>query len=232
MRHSGVAATVRFASYLKRIDIGRVVNTLATHNGSRLALMLGVSTVAHLTVLSMNQRAPSAAEHKYLFFKQQDSPTPLHVSIGRASSLPHPSTITANSPLDSGKTTHLKPTYSSNDKLLNTSESSPPGVAQPDSKYFTVSELSTKPKLMGDLAMDHIALLADETERRSAQFELMISEYGRVDQIEIYQSDFPDLVVQSMVSTLKAAQFFPGKIGSTPVRSRFRIELNFDPNVN
>src|SRR5574343_322829 len=223
---------MRFPSHSTCSDLRHTIWPAATTHTNRLPLMLAVSTVAHLAILCADQHDFSFAEKNYFSVQQQGSRLPLQVSFVSPSLLHLQRTAPANTAVDLGDTTTLKSNHSMSNHGLHPSELSPPPITPLEPEYIPVSELSTKPKLLGELAMDNIALLTGETERRSAQFELMISEYGHVDQIEINQSDFPESVAQTMLSMLKLAQFSPGKIGSTPVRSRFRIEFTFEPNVN
>src|SRR5574343_49329 len=99
-------------------------------------------------------------------------------------------------------------------------------------RYFDTADLTTKPQVLGALGFEDEAVLAQQEKPGSIDLVLLISKEGSVDDIQINQSSLPPPVVQSIVSSLRLASFSPGYIDTSPVRSRYRIEIRYEFGIN
>lgn len=99
-------------------------------------------------------------------------------------------------------------------------------------RYFDTADLTTKPQVLGALGFEDEAVLAQQEKPGSIDLVLLISKEGSVDDVQINQSSLPPPVVQSIVSSLRLASFSPGYIDTSPVRSRYRIEIRYEFGIN
>ena len=91
--------------------------------------------------------------------------------------------------------------------------------------YFETRELTQKPLVAVDVP-SQLNLPADAP--KVVTMDLMISEYGDVDDAQVRKSELPEDIAESLRKMFLAVRFHPGKIDGVPVKSHMRIVVHLD----
>lgn len=101
-------------------------------------------------------------------------------------------------------------------------------VAPANSEYLTPEQLSQRPT-----ALTTISIPYPEVDGQSlvatAILTLYINERGTVDLVQVEDPDVPAPFADAARSAFGFATFSPGRIEDRPVKSRIRVEANFEP---
>lgn len=91
--------------------------------------------------------------------------------------------------------------------------------------YFETRALTQKPLVAVDVP-SQLNLPADAP--AAVTMDLMISEYGDVDDAQVRESELPEDAAESLRKMFLVARFHPGEIDGVPVKSHMRIVVRLD----
>lgn len=91
--------------------------------------------------------------------------------------------------------------------------------------YFETRALTQKPLVAVDVP-SQLNLPADAP--KAVMMDLMISEYGDVDDAHVRESELPEDVAESLRKMFLTARFYPGQIDGVAVKSHMRIVVHLD----
>lgn len=94
-------------------------------------------------------------------------------------------------------------------------------------EYLPRPWLSVAPAPLEPVALDYPALEGD-TGWHHAVLALFIDETGAVQRVRVEDSELPALLEEAARKAFMAARFQPGEIDGVAVRSRLRVEVQFD----
>lgn len=95
--------------------------------------------------------------------------------------------------------------------------------------YHPPNRLTKKPKVVRDLASRDPQELYGRPESGRLVAQLCIEADGRVSQVNIAESDLPQVFGEVVARNFGDVLFTPGEIDGQPVRSTVRIEVRFAP---
>lgn len=90
--------------------------------------------------------------------------------------------------------------------------------------YFSVKDLTQKPLVARDVPADLILIVPD-VPAQAATLQILINEYGEIDQVKVEDSLLPEAAQKTVVDAFAKTRFHPGEINGVPVKSQLRIEI-------
>ena len=90
--------------------------------------------------------------------------------------------------------------------------------------YFAAKDLTQRPLVLRDVPGD-LMLVVPGVPAQAATLQLLINEYGEVDQVIVEDSLLPDAAQKTVVDAFVKTRFHPGEIDGVPVKSQVRIEI-------
>lgn len=90
--------------------------------------------------------------------------------------------------------------------------------------YFSTKDLTQKPLVARDVPADLILIVPD-VPAQAATLQILINEYGEIDQVIVEDSLLPEVAQKTVVDAFVKARFHPGEINGVPVKSQLRIEI-------
>jgi outer membrane biosynthesis protein TonB len=105
--------------------------------------------------------------------------------------------------------------------------SAKPGEADQDGlPYLPADQLDVRPEFPPDLEERVSAGLA-ETESGRVVLQLLIGEDGRVNDVELEESELSEQASLKLMENFSSLQLVPGQRGGKPVRTRWHLEFTF-----
>ena len=99
-----------------------------------------------------------------------------------------------------------------------------PALLPVPSYYFSAKDLTKKPLVARDVPADLILTVPD-VPAQAATLQILINEYGEIDQVIVEDSLLPEVAQKTVVDAFVKARFYPGEINGVPVKSQLRIEI-------
>jgi hypothetical protein len=90
--------------------------------------------------------------------------------------------------------------------------------------YFSAKDLTQKPLVVRDVPAD-LTLIVPDVPAQAATLQILINEYGEIDQVIVEDSLLPEAAQKTVVDAFVKARFHPGEINGVPVKSQLRIEI-------
>lgn len=90
--------------------------------------------------------------------------------------------------------------------------------------YFAAKDLTQRPLVLRDVPTD-LMLVVPGVPAQAATLQLLINEYGEVDQVIVEDSLLPEAAQKTVVDAFVKTRFHPGEINGVPVKSQVRIEI-------
>jgi len=90
--------------------------------------------------------------------------------------------------------------------------------------YFAAKDLTQKPLVARDVPAD-LTLIVPDVPAQAATLQILINEYGEIDQVIVEDSLLPEVAQKTVVDAFVKARFHPGEINGVPVKSQLRIEI-------
>lgn len=90
--------------------------------------------------------------------------------------------------------------------------------------YFSAKDLTQKPLVVRDVPAD-LTLIVPDVPAQAATLQILINEYGEIDQVIVEDSLLPEVAQKTVVDAFVKARFHPGEINGVPVKSQLRIEI-------
>ena len=90
--------------------------------------------------------------------------------------------------------------------------------------YFAAKDLTQKPLVSRDVPAD-LMLNVPDVPSQAARLQILISEYGDVDQVIVENSLLPEAARKIVVDAFSKLKFHPGEMNGIPVKSQLRIEV-------
>ena len=90
--------------------------------------------------------------------------------------------------------------------------------------YFSAKDLTQKPLVARDVPAD-LMLVVPDVPAQAATLQILINEYGEVDQVIVEDSLLPEAAQKTVVDAFVKARFHPGEINGVPVKSQLKIEI-------
>jgi len=90
--------------------------------------------------------------------------------------------------------------------------------------YFSAKDLTQKPLVVRDVPAD-LTLIMPDVPAQAATLQILINEYGEIDQVIVEDSLLPEVAQKTVVDAFVKARFHPGEINGVPVKSQLRIEI-------
>jgi hypothetical protein len=99
-----------------------------------------------------------------------------------------------------------------------------------DDAYLPRSALTVPPVTRSAIVVPYPVFEAD-TGHYAARLSLFIDETGSVRRVDIETEDLPEPLKIAVRDVFMSAEFQPGEVDGRPVRSRLRVEVNFEGPV-
>ncbi len=97
--------------------------------------------------------------------------------------------------------------------------------------YFSAKDLTQKPLVARDITPD-LVLVAPDVPVQAAILQILINEYGDVDQVIMKDSLLPAAAQKTVVDEFAKVKFHPGERNGIPVKSQLMIEIMLEhPDV-
>jgi len=90
--------------------------------------------------------------------------------------------------------------------------------------YFSAKDLTQRPLVLHDVPAD-LMLVVPGVPAQAATLQLLINEYGEVDQVIVEDSLLPEAAQKTVVDAFVKARFHPGEINGVPVKSQLKIQI-------
>lgn len=90
--------------------------------------------------------------------------------------------------------------------------------------YYSAKDLTQKPLVTHDVPTD-MRLIVPDVPAQAATLQILINEYGEIDQVKVENSLLPDAAQKTVVDAFAKIRFHPGEINGIPVKSQLRIEI-------
>ena len=90
--------------------------------------------------------------------------------------------------------------------------------------YFSAKDLTQRPLMLRDVPAD-LTLVVPDVPAQAATLQILINEYGEIDQVIVEDSLLPEAAQKTVVDAFAKARFHPGEINGVPVKSQVRIEI-------
>lgn len=90
--------------------------------------------------------------------------------------------------------------------------------------YFAAKDLTQNPLVVRDVPAD-LTLIVPDVPAQAATLQILINEYGEIDQVIVEDSLLPEAAQKTVVDAFAKARFHPGEINGVPVKSQLRIEI-------
>ena len=90
--------------------------------------------------------------------------------------------------------------------------------------YFAAKDLTQMPLVLHDVPAD-LMLVVPGVPAQAATLQLLINEYGEVDQVIVEDSLLPEAAQKTVVDAFVKTRFHPGEINGVTVKSQVRIEI-------
>lgn len=95
--------------------------------------------------------------------------------------------------------------------------------------YYPAKALTSKPRVIRDLASRNPEELMGRPESGKLLADLCIETDGHVSRVSVVESDLPDIFREVITRNFSNVVFSPGEIDGRAVRSMVRIEVRFAP---
>ncbi len=90
--------------------------------------------------------------------------------------------------------------------------------------YFSAKDLTQRPLVVRDVPAD-LMLVVPDVPAQAATLQILINEYGEIDQVIVEDSLLPETAQKTVVDAFVKTRFHPGEINGVPVKSQLRIEI-------
>lgn len=96
--------------------------------------------------------------------------------------------------------------------------------------YFSAKDLTQRPLVVRDVLSD-MMLTVPDVPSQAATLQILINEYGEIDQVIVEDSLLPEAAQKVVVEAVVKTRFHPGEINGVPVKSQLRIEILLEDTV-
>ncbi|BCL76824.1 hypothetical protein JHS3_25600 [Jeongeupia sp. HS-3] len=163
--------------------------------------------------------------------KQQPAPgSSLQVRLAAAATVADESSATVPVVAQAPETVATTPATVDDLPAEPAQETAPLALApvDPRNAYFRRSQLTVGPSSETTIIVSYPDVKENDEAKHSAILWIYINEYGLVDDIEVDATNLPTAFRDTAIEAFRQARFRPGEKEGHAVKSRLKIEVNFD----